>query len=303
MVFQSTIPQDTTFLPGMKTIMADRSQKNHVYYLKDIEYVKRDGAPLKLQILKPGYLEQEHTAAEKYPLIIFVQGSAWRKQNCYQAIPMLSVMARKGYVIASVEYRASDDAPFPAFLQDVKSAIRFLRVNAGLYGIDQERVAIWGDSSGGHTALMVGVTAGMEEFMTADNRDVSDAVSVVVDYYGPTDVTKINDAPRNPMFIADKANIPEDILFRGVVAEHPEIAQPGNPLNYVRADKEIPPILIAHGDWDSLVPFNQSVLMYQKLIECEKVVEFYKVVGAEHGRFMWTEELMDITSKFIGAYI
>jgi len=248
-------------------------------------------------------LEQERTVPVKYPLIVFVQGSAWRKQNCYQAIPMLSVMARKGYVIAGVEYRASDDAPFPAFLQDVKSALRFLRVNAGTFGIDPERVAVWGDSSGGHAALMLGLTAGMEEFITADNRDVSDAVSVVVDYYGPTDVTKINDTPRDPMYAADKANIPEDILFRGTVAEHPEIAQPGNPLNYVSEDKDIPPIMIAHGDLDSMVPFNQSVLMYQKLIECRKVVEFYKVIGAEHGLFMWTEELLEITSKFIGAYL
>jgi acetyl esterase/lipase len=297
------IPQDTTLLPGMKTVMADRSQKYHVHYMHDVEYVRRNGVPLKLQIVRPGSPEPADNAEKKYPLIVYVQGSAWRKQDCYHAVPMFAAIARKGYVIASVEYRASDDAPFPAFLQDVKSAIRFLRANADAYGIDPERVAIWGDSSGGNTALLAGVTGGMAEFITDDNRDVSDAVSSVVDYYGPTDVSKINDPPRDPMYAADKENIPEDILLRGVVAEHPDIARPLDPANYVSRDKEIPPIMIAHGDWDSMVPFQQSVLMYKKLVECGKVVEFYKVVGGEHGRFVWTEELLEITAKFIGAYL
>ena len=287
----------------MKTIMADRSEKSHVYYMHDVEYVRRDGVPLKLQIVKPGSTPPPGIVALKYPLIVFIQGSAWRAQDIYRAIPMLSVMARKGYVVASVQHRASDDAPFPAFLQDVKSAIRFLRVNADAYDIDPEKIAVWGDSSGGSAALLTGLTIGMKEFITDDNRDISDSVSAIADYYGPTDVTKINDAPRDPLWVADKKDIPEDILFRGVVTEHPEIARRGNPLNYVSKDKEIPPVLIAHGDWDSLVPFNQSVLMYQKLIECRKVVEFYKVVGGEHGRFLWTEELLEITAGFIGAYL
>lgn len=300
MMIKSAIPQDTTYVPGMKTIMADRTQRDHVSYIRDIEYVCRDGQPLVLQLLKPAMCE-----LRLCPLIVYVQGSGWLKQNCYANLPMLAMLARKGYVVASVEYRSAEEAQFPAFLQDVKSAIRFLRANSEEHGINPNKVAVWGDSSGGHAALLTGLTAGKPEFTTQDNQGLSEEVSAVVDFYGPTDLTRINDAPRG-VFLAEKkenATIPENILFGGIVEDHPEIAQPGNPLNYVTPEKEIPPILIAHGDWDPVVPFHQSLLMYQKLTACKKVVEFYKVVGAEHGRFMWTAEMMDVVADFLKAYM
>ena len=100
------------------------------------------------------------------------------------------------HLVASVKHRASTVAKFPAFLQDVKSAIRFLRAHADTYCIDPNQVGIWGDSSGGHAAQMVGVTGDMGEFKTSDNGEISDAVQAVVDFYGPSDVTHINDAPR-----------------------------------------------------------------------------------------------------------
>lgn len=303
------IPQDSICLPGMKTLMADRSQRLDVRYYPNIEYVKRDGKALTLQLLMPaGEAPEEHPAEtdpgkqKKHPAIVYVQGAAWGEQDVYGSLPRLVWMAQKGYVVASVKHRAAREAAFPAFLQDVKSAIRFLRANAAAFHIDPEQVAVWGDSSGGHAALMVGVTGDLPEFKTDDHAEYSDAVDAVIDFYGPTDVTHINDTPRDPVYTADKENIPEDILFRGCVASHPEIAQPGNPLNYVSAERELPPILMVHGDWDSMVPFRQSVLMYQKLMECKKTVEFYKVCGAEHGTFLWTPEVMEVTEKFLGAY-
>ena len=193
--------------------------------------------------------------------------------------------------------RLSVDSP------DVTDAIRFLRANAAFYHIDPERVAVWGDSSGGHAALMVGVTGDLPEFKTEDCAEYSDAVNAVLDFYGPTDVTRINDAPRNPVYTADKENIPEDLLFGGCVIDHPEIAQPGNPLNYITAEKDLPPILIVHGDWDSMVPFQQSVLIYKKLMECGKTAEFYKVYGAEHGTCLWTPEVLKTAEQFLGIYL
>lgn len=300
---EHVIPPDNTWLPGMKTVMADHSDAFNVAYIRDVEYVNRNGMPLLMQMLIPGIPRPGVESSRKYPLVVFVQGSAWGEQNCYVNIPQLTEIARRGYVVASVKHRASNVAQFPGFLQDVKSAIRFLRANAEKYGIDPERVAVWGDSSGGHASLMVGTTGDMEEFKTEDNKEQSDSVSVVVDFYGPTDAAQINNGPRNPVFIADKSKIPEDILFGGVVAEHPEIAQVGNPINYVSKDKDLPPFLIMHGDWDSMVPFNQSVLMYEKLTACNKTVEFYKVMGADHGLHFWTAEVMDIAIKFLGAYL
>lgn len=299
--FKKVVPADNTRLPGMHTLMADLSDRARVNYIRDVEYVQRESGPLCLQLLMPYNLFPESESPRRLPLVVYVQGAAWGEQEVYFGLPQLAQIARLGYVVASVKHRASTVAKFPAFLQDVKSAIRFLRANAEKYCIDPDEVAIWGDSSGGHAALMVGVTGDMPEFKTEDYQEFSDGVSAVVDFYGPTDAAQINNKPRNPVFLKDKSKIPEDILFGGCVAEHPEIAQPGNPIQYVTADKKLPPMFIAHGDSDAMVPFNQSVLMVEKLQACDQMVEFYKVCGADHGVFFWTEELIGKVAQFLQA--
>src|SRR5690606_27836834 len=101
----------------------------------------------RLQIIRP------HRRDFRFPLVVYIQGSAWHKQDLYAAIPNLSHIAAKGYVIASVQIRETAIAPFPAALEDVKCAIRYMREHAEEYGVDPKRVAVWGDSSGGHLAL------------------------------------------------------------------------------------------------------------------------------------------------------
>ncbi len=303
MNYKPVIPQDTQFIPGMKTIWADSTSVNEVNYTKDIVYVKRPEEDLVLQLLTRSEPDpQTGIFPGKYPLVIYVQGSAWMEQKIYRRIPMFTDIVRAGYTVASVKYRAATKAKYPAYIQDVKSAVRFMRANAEKYGIDPERISIWGDSSGGNTASLLGVTGDMEEFKTEDNKEFSDSVRCVVDFYGPTDCGRIDETPRDPALTADKTKIPEDILFGGCVAEHPEIAKPGDPCTYISREKDIPPFMIAHGDWDQMVPFNQSVILYKKLLECGKVAEFYKVVGAGHGINFWTKELIGEVIKFLNAY-
>lgn len=301
--FELVVPADETGMPGMKTLEANVEGKNTACYIPNVEYIKRGDMALHLQLFLPEGLLPGMPSSRRFPLIVYVQGAAWGEQDVFYNLPQIGELAKRGYVVASVKHRASSVAGFPAFLQDVKSAIRFLRANAGMYFINPEEVAIWGDSSGGHASLMVGVTGDMEEFKTEDNHDLSDEVKAVVDFFGPTDLTQINNAPRNPEFANATENIPEDILFGGSVAEHPEIAQAGNPIQYVSEDKNLPPFLIVHGDRDAMVPFNQSVLMVEKLQKCKKEVEFYKVCGADHGIFFWSNELLDIVEEFIGRYL
>lgn len=301
--YKKVVPGDRSRLPGMHTLMADRSERDKVSYLHNVEYVQRDGKPLYLQILLPGGTFPGAKSTVRYPLVIFVQGAAWGAQNLYGNIPQLVPLAKAGFVVASVQHRPSFEAQFPAFLQDVKSAIRFLRAHAEEYFIDPQQVGVWGDSSGGHAAQMVGVTGDLPQFKTEDNAEYSDAVQAAVDFYGPSDVTHINDAPRDPQFTADKSKIPEDILFGGCVIDHPEISQPGNPLNYIEEDKPLPPFLIVHGDEDPMVPFHQSYLTAKKLQETGHMVEFYKVVGAGHGTFLWTSQVLDLVTRFFQAWL
>lgn len=301
--FEFVVPADETRMPGMKTLEANVEGKNTACYIPNVEYIKCGDMALYLQLFLPEGLFPGMPSSKRFPLIVYVQGAAWGEQDVFYNLPQIGELAKRGYVVASVKHRASSVAGFPAFLQDVKSAIRFLRANADMYFINPEEVAIWGDSSGGHASLMVGVTGDMEEFKTEDNHDLSDSVKAVVDFFGPTDLTQINNAPRNPEFVNAAENIPEDILFGGSVAEHPEIAQVGNPIQYVSEEKNLPPFLIVHGDRDAMVPFNQSVLMVEKLQKCKKEVEFYKVCGADHGIFFWSNELLDLVEEFIGRHL
>ena len=118
---------------------------------RNVVFACPDGKELKMQILCPWRKDK------RYPLVVFVQGSAWTTPNPDYELPQLGALARQGFVVASVSHRdCRDGYAFPAFLQDVKTAIRFLRAHAAEYCIDKERVGIWGTSSGGNAALLVG---------------------------------------------------------------------------------------------------------------------------------------------------
>lgn len=297
---KSGIPPSIEAPAGMNVIFADKSNSYGSRYIKDVVYRTVSSTDLKLQLLMPC----ENIGKNGYPLLVYIQGSAWRKQDNYFNIPQLCHFSNNGIAVASVEYRPSDEARFPAQIIDVKAAIRYLRANCGEYNIDPDRIAVFGDSSGGHTALMTGFTYGEKVFDEGSYLDESSEVSAVIDFYGPTDIAEMFSFPRAEWAINLPVNeVPENILFGGDVKLNPEIAQPGNPLNYVTADKKIPPVLIMHGDEDDVVPFNQSVVMYNKLIKCQKTVQFYKVMGAFHGDRMWTKPVLDIVTAFLKAYV
>lgn len=297
---KSEISSSTEAPSGMNVIFADKYNSYGSRYIPDVIYRTVDSTDLKLQLLLP-YV---NIGKNGYPLLVYIQGSAWRKQDIYSNIPQLCHFANNGYAVASIEYRPSDAARFPAQIIDVKAAIRYLRAKCGEYNIDSDRIAIFGDSSGGHTALMTGLTYGEKIFDEGSYLDESSEVNAIIDFYGPTDIAQMFSFPRANWAVNLPVNeVPENILFGGDVKLNPEIAQSGNPLNYVTADRKIPPVLIMHGDEDDVVPFNQSVIMYNKLIECQKNVQFYKIMGAFHGDRMWTKQVLDIVVAFLKAYV
>lgn len=259
-------------------------------YRPDVVYATYGDVERRLQIIMP------YQGGYKFPLVVFVQGSAWRKQDRYAAIPNLSHIASKGYVIASVEIRDTDIAQFPASVEDVKCAIRFMRKHAEEYGLDPNRVAVWGDSSGGHLALMTGLTIG--GYNNGLYGEQSDEVSAVVDYYGVTDLLTLG--KYNDILDHDAADSPEGLLVGGRVKDHIELARKASPIHQ-DLDKELPPILIMHGDSDQVVHVNQSIEMYKALKEHGRRVLFYKVAGADHGTGFWNPQVLDITEKFLSV--
>ncbi|QMW03612.1 alpha/beta hydrolase [Spirosoma foliorum] len=268
-----------------------------VTYRPNIKYTTRDGLDLTLQIIEP-------TGANgKMPCIVYVQGSAWMKQNVYANLPQLAEFARRGYVIAMVEYRPSSVAKFPAQLQDAKTAIRFMRQQAAAYHVDVDNLFIWGDSSGGHTALLAGLTQNNPELDTKDLDKYPITVNAVVDFYGPTDITQMNVEPSIFDHISPKS--PEGQLLGGKnVLENKELAAATNPIKYIKDAKNGPPILIIHGSKDRLVPFQQSVLLADALEKYNYRYQFYQLKGADHGSAeFWTKETFDLVEAFLKQYI
>ncbi len=269
-----------------------------IQYIPDVGYMSSHGENLTLQILKPDSWD-----GEKYPCVVYIPGSAWMKQNVYTNLPALADFAKRGYVVALVEYVHSGIAPFPVQLQNVKAAIRFMRKNAQEYGVDTDNVFVWGDSSGGHLALMTAVTEGITEFDTDLYREYSTSVNACVSYYGISDIKSIHTDPCSAS--SGKADSPEGMLLGGVnVDEHIQEADAASPAHYVDKDRNIPPVLLAVGTCDHIVPFSQTELMARILKDADKEYVYYVLEGADHGSWeFWTQQTFDCVDRFLKDHI
>ena len=213
---------------GIRTIRADGSELSSQLHA-NVLYATKSGVPLHLHIIQPKQAEGEERL---FPLVVYVQGSAWFKQDIGYEIPQLSRFANKGYVVAVVEYRPSTVAPFPAQIKDTKTAIRFLMKNASTYSIDPEKIVLWGDSSGGHTAAMTGVTLNGPDLSDESPIDEPIRLKAIVDFYGPIDVSKMNLEPSTQDH--RNAESPEGMLIGGLnVLENPDKVKPTVPITYL----------------------------------------------------------------------
>lgn len=301
-IFQGDIcdfPSSEELPQGVKTIELKDTFGYPFRLIPEIVYAKRSGETQKLHLLLP----YDWNDSEKlFPLIVFIQGSAWHRQQVFEHMPHMVRICQQGYAVAMVEYRPSELAPFPAQIHDAKAAVRFMRMNAEKYNVDSQKIALWGDSSGGHTVVMAGITADCE-LDTELYKEFSCKVQCIIDWYGPTDISKMNDVLSSQNHI--EPDSPEGYLIgRKNVLENLDLVAPTIPMNYLSADKEIPPIMIMHGSRDDLVNFNQSCLLYNTLKELDKEVEMYKLEGATHGAGGFnSEEAVMLVSDFLAKYL
>ena len=241
------------------------------------------------------YLPRE---GKDLPLIINIHGGAFRGGDKAMDVP-LDYLAR-GYAVASINYRLSQDAVFPAQIEDCKAAVRWLRANASKYGLDPSHFAVWGSSAGGHLAAIVGTTGGVKEFEVGENLGLSSRVQAVVDYFGPTDFLQM-DTHRLPNGqLHGSANSPESQLIGGAIQENKDKAARANPITYVT--KDAPPFLICHGDTDPLVPHHQSELLEAALKKAGVPVTFYTVKGGGHGGFK-DPKVRELTQEFLAQHL
>jgi len=240
---------------------------------RDLAYVPDGHERQKLDL----YLPEQNNSDGPLPLIVWVHGGAWlsgSKENC----PSVRFL-RQGYAAASINYRLSQHAIFPAQIEDCKAAIRYLRANAEKYNIDPNRIGVWGASAGGHLVALLGTSGDVKEFDKGPNLHVSSRVQAVCDFFGPTDLTKMSVFESS--MDHDAPDSPESKLVGGPVQENKEACKRANPITYV--SKDDPPFLICHGDKDMLVPHNQSVLLNDALKSAGVSVKFHTVKGGGHG--------------------
>lgn len=242
--------------------------------LRDIEYVPDGHQRQKLDLYLPA--QTNHSL----PLVIWVHGGAWRggsKNDC----PARRFVAR-GYAVASIGYRLSQHAVFPAQVEDCKAAVRWLRAHAKEYQLDADRFGAWGSSAGGHLVALLGTTGDSKEFDHGPNLEFSSRVQAVVDFFGPTDLLRMAvQSGSNSRMNHDAPDSPESLLIGGAVQENKEKANRANPINYV--SKGDPPMLLVHGDADPLVPYQQSEELYAALQQAGVEAALHIVKGGGHG--------------------
>jgi acetyl esterase/lipase len=219
--------------------------------------------------------------ADKAPLIIWVHGGAFMGGSKDDFVP--SDCLADGYAVASINYRLSQHAIFPAQIQDCKAAVRWLRAHADRYHLDDQRFGAWGASAGGHLVAMLGVTAHVDEFDVGENMGISSRVQAVVDYFGPTDFLQMDEHRPKGGMVHNKPQSPESLLVGGPIQEMKAEVARANPITYV--SQEAAPFLIVHGDRDPLVPHHQSILLVDALRKAGVPVQFYTVEGGGHGGF------------------
>jgi len=266
------------------------SRKKKLIY-KDISYVPNGHKRQKLDL----YIPDE---GGPFPLIIWVHGGGYRMGSKEDYVPFKYLKA--GYAIASKNYRLSQHAVFPAQIEDVKAAVRWLRVRAVTYRLDPNLFGAWGSSAGGHLVGMLGTTGNISEFDVGENPEVSSRVQVVVDYFGPADFLQMDTQRLEKGMRHDPVDSPESRLIGGPVQQNKELSAKANPVKYVTPDA--PPFLIIHGDQDLLVPFQQSLLLKDALKKAGVPVSFYRVKGGGHGAFK-DSKVQELTMAFFNRYL
>jgi acetyl esterase/lipase len=242
---------------------------------RDLPYVTGGHERQKLDLFVP-------PGTAPRPLVAIIHGGGW-KHGSKENPRALAELLEAGFAVASLNYRLSQHAVFPAQLEDCKAAIRWLRAHATAHGLDPARIGVWGGSAGGHLAALLGVTGGTREFDVGENLGVSSRVQAVCDWYGPTDFLQM-DAQAAHLAKAMKHNpatSPESLLIGGAIQAHPDRVRRANPITYVSRDAA--PFLIYHGDADTSVPVGQSQLLADALRRAGAEVTFEIIPGDGHG--------------------
>lgn len=250
-----------------------------VRYAADLVYAVVDGTQLELDLAVP------KNASEPLPGIVCIHGGGWRGGHRRMCSPMMFFLVREGYVAATVSYRLAPQHRFPAQLDDVSRAVRWLRAHADEYHLDPDRIGAFGISAGGHLALMLATADEPDDAREASlGPSLSSGIQAVVSYAGPTDLTADCWRGLTSGMVVD--------LIGGPYVENPELYEEASPINHV--DPGDPPVMIFHGPRDLLVPIGQSRRFVEQLRSLGVSATLHEVENAGH---LWTKGTLIETRK------
>ncbi len=265
---------------------------------REVEYVPGGGPRQTLNVFYPEKTDKP------VPLVVWIHGGAWQagSKDRSPAMPLLA----QGFAVASVTYRFSQNAVFPAQIEDCKTAIRWLRANAVELNIAPEKIGVWGSSAGGHLVAMLGVAGDMKDWDKGGNPDQSSRVQAVCDWFGPSNLISFGPQGGNaraknprPFPASNSADSPEGKLIGGAVPENKDKARAASPTTYVTKDDA--PFLIMHGDKDPLVPAAQSTELHELLEKAGVPSKLVILPGAGHGgpQFNSSETIKQVSEFFV----
>ena len=258
-------------------------------YSQDWEYHDYADCKRHLQIIFP--YKSEWREDEGYPLILFIPGSAWHKQEMYNDIPQYAALAKQGFVVAAMEYREADIAAFPAQIEDVSNALEFIGTIAKNFHIDMNRIYLMGNSSGGHIAMMSVL------FNAHGLCKALPKISGVIAESASTDLLICAEAPLPPWM-----NIRPSAVLLGVdkIEGNEELARKASCSMYITEDIDIPPVLLIHSEHDTVVSVKNSRTLYEKLSATQHEVVYYEIEGnnAHGGATYYSEKVLGIIKEF-----
>jgi acetyl esterase/lipase len=267
----------------------DAAESNRVQIIRDISYAQVGDLTLNLDLHLP-------RGKARSPLIVWVHGGAWRSGS-KKDMP-LGKLVEEGYVVASVDYRLSTQAKFPAQIHDLKAAIRFLRGHGVEWKLSVKKILVAGDSAGGHLAALVGVSNGHAELegeVGNDHAQNSDVQGIISFYGGANLTTILKQSTPHGLSVRVPAL---DLLLGGQPDDAPTLARLASPVFHV--DKHDPPLLLFHGDQDPQMPVNQALELYGAYQKAKALGQLEIVHGAAHGgAIFYDEERMTIVRQFL----
>jgi len=260
--------------------------------VRDLSYVTMGHERQKLDL----YIPRTPNGA----LVVWIHGGGWRSQTKadVEALQLLTL----GYAVASLDYRYSHDAVFPAQIEDCKSAIRWLRAHASEYGYDQKRIGAIGPSAGGHLAALLATTSAVREFDVGAHLDQSSAIACGIDMFGPTDLPGFQPPSDNPFIQRSDAQSVFVQLLGGPIDEKTDLARRASPVTWVT--KEAAPLYILHGAKDPAIPLEQSQKLADKMKAAGVEVTLDVIEGGGHGgKEFWAEDRSKRLAEFLNRHL